>query len=144
MEIRPALQRVTQVMPDEAQPAEPVQTPNTTGTGQGEYAQACVCVSIAAYLLAACVMFLTLHILLLPITCNVVALVQNILLYSVLNFQACISCWFDGYFLFDLQYCTLPADTSCFGQQLQLCYWSLFYLQPFWMRPGTFLSSKMA
>ena len=36
MEIRPALQRVTQVMPDEAQPAEPTQTPNITEAGRGE------------------------------------------------------------------------------------------------------------
>ena len=36
MEIRPALQRVTQVMPDQAQPAEPMQTPNITEAGQGE------------------------------------------------------------------------------------------------------------
>jgi hypothetical protein len=36
MEIRPALQRVTQVMPDQAQPAEPSQTPNIAEAGQGE------------------------------------------------------------------------------------------------------------
>ncbi len=36
MEIRPALQRVTQVMPDEAQLAEPSQTPNIIEAGQGE------------------------------------------------------------------------------------------------------------
>ncbi|DBB10682.1 TPA: hypothetical protein ACH3X3_007185 [Trebouxia sp. C0006] len=34
MEIRPALQRVTQVIPDEAQPAEPSQTPNITEARQ--------------------------------------------------------------------------------------------------------------
>ena len=36
MEIRPALQCMTQVMPDEAQPAEPTQTPNITEAGEGE------------------------------------------------------------------------------------------------------------
>ncbi len=46
MEIRPALQRVTQVIPDEAQPAEPSQTPNITEARQGEKAQACVCVCV--------------------------------------------------------------------------------------------------